>query len=284
MELFKTNLNAEKLQEILDCFVEITGIRSAYINGTAENMTGNHMDLCAFCKAAKRVPYIADGCVKSDQEAFRKARDTGRVYLYRCHIGLWEAVIPLFVKSRSAGYLMIGQVKCCDSGNVMLDIRALLESLKLPGDVAEDIVQKYGLLHEYRMNQIEAASKMLELIAQNIMNSDIISLYDSTAIEKAREYLRQHYTENVPIRNIALELDISPSSLMSLFKKQVGLTLTGYREALRMDLAKELLLMTSLEIKEIAYRCGYEDPNYFTRVFKKAVKSSPFTFRAENKK
>lgn len=283
MELYKKRLNREKLQEILDCFVEITGIRAAYFDSTVENLSGKNLDSCAFCKSIRQIAAINEGCIRNDETAFNRSKETKSPYLYQCHIGLWEAVVPLMVKDNLAGFLMIGQVKSSDFERTWNDIEAALRSMQTASEKVEDIKNKFIQLPVYQMNQIKAALKMLEIIAQNIINSDIILLYNSSLVEKAKEYLKQHYTENISIKVLAAELDISQSSLITLFKREVGATITEYTENLRMGKARELLLLSPLSVKEIAYQCGYVDQNYFSRVFKKSENLSPIEFRKAQK-
>ena len=289
MELYKQKLNMEKLQEILDCFVEITGINAAYYenadqNISSRNIAGKNMASCDFCKAIREVASINEACMRCDDKAFLTARETKKANLYKCHIGFWEAVVPLFKGNRPMGFLMIGQVKDFESDDVWDRIETLLYPLNTDKAALETIHKKFLELPRLHTRQVEAASKMLEIIAQNIIASDIILLYDSTVIEKTREYLSRHYAMPVSIKALAAKMEISPSSLLSLFKKQTGTSITEYTEALRMEKSKELLLMTSMSIKEISYACGYEDQNYFSRVFKKKEQTSPKAFREANKK
>lgn len=283
MELVKKRLNRAKLQEILDCFTEITGIRAGYFAHDDESIIGKNMDLSAFCNCARQIAAVDEGCRKSDALAFQTARDTKCTYLYQCPMGLWEAVVPLVVKGRLIGYFMLGQVKSMKNPSEGEDIPVLLSSMELSPEKMEEIRSKYRRLPEYRIEQVQAASKMLELIAQSIIHSDVVQVYDATVIEKAREYLQTHYTGQISVKSLATSLDISPSSLTSLFRKRTGTTIMEYVEELRMEKARELLLMTSLSVKEITARCGYEDQNYFSRVFRKKHKSSPVKFREENK-
>lgn len=288
MELFKKKLDKEKLLEILDCFFEITGIGAAYYenadeNISSKNISAKNMESCDFCKSIRKIPSIDEACMKCDDHAFLKARETRTTDLYRCHIGLWEAVVPLFKEGKPTGFLMIGQVKNCGSEDLWDPIESRLLSLGTKAERIEEIHVKFGQLPEFHSRQVEAATKMLEIIAQNIMATDIITIYDSTSVEKTKNFLHQHFAEPIPLKSLASILATSPSSLSSLFKKQTGTSITAYVENLRMGKSRELLLMTSLSVKEIACRCGYEDQNYFSRVFKKNTKTSPKQYREIHK-
>ena len=82
-------------------------------------------------------------------------------------------------------------------------------------------------------------------------------------------YLQQHYDEDLSLKDLANLFFITPTYLSKWFKDKTGATITQFVENLRMERARELLEYTSLSVGEIGRRVGYEDSNYFSRVFKK---------------
>ncbi|MDF1618528.1 helix-turn-helix domain-containing protein, partial [Petrocella sp. FN5] len=64
-----------------------------------------------------------------------------------------------------------------------------------------------------------------------------------------------------------------------IFKEEIGLSFVEYVREKRMDIAKELLKTKNYSVKEICYKIGYNDPNYFSRLFKKLVGVSPTDFK-----
>lgn len=80
---------------------------------------------------------------------------------------------------------------------------------------------------------------------------------------------------------------ISQLSLFSFkreFKKEFYDSPKNYINTLRIKKAKELLQLSKMSISEIAYEVGFNDPLYFTRLFKKKVGTSPTSFRSINMK
>lgn len=77
------------------------------------------------------------------------------------------------------------------------------------------------------------------------------------------------------LTSIAGELGISSNYLSTLFTKEEGTQLKKYIQFRRIDRASELLLRTELSIREIALRCGFEDPNYFSKSFKRRKGMTP---------
>ena len=74
---------------------------------------------------------------------------------------------------------------------------------------------------------------------------------------------------------------ISPSSLRRAFISRLGVSPIQYLTELRMKRAVELLINSTLSIREISTECGYEDEKYFSRVFKKKYGYPPSAFSAK---
>ena len=69
------------------------------------------------------------------------------------------------------------------------------------------------------------------------------------------------------------------SAFFTIFKEESGYNFIEYLTNVRMDRAKELLDNSDLSMKEICAMCGYTDPNYFSRSFKKNVGVTPTEYK-----
>lgn len=108
------------------------------------------------------------------------------------------------------------------------------------------------------------------------------SLRDSKEPAEIREmcrYLEDHYSEKISLEDVTQKVGFSKYYGGRLFKQYMGTTIIDYLIQLRMNKAKELLLKDEYSIKQISYMIGYQDPNYFTWSFKKAMGMSPVKYR-----
>lgn len=117
------------------------------------------------------------------------------------------------------------------------------------------------------------------LMASNFHHT-LAELQDkSELIDNVIQYIRNHYQEDVTLSGIASEFFISPTYLAKKFKEKTDLPVMQYLENWRMERARELLSSSHQSVSEIAGKVGYNDANYFSRVFKKIYGTAPKEFR-----
>lgn len=94
-----------------------------------------------------------------------------------------------------------------------------------------------------------------------------------------KRYVAQHYQEDLFIPGIARAMNYSGAYFSKLFKQCFQQNFISYLTDVRIDAAKSLMEDANLTIREIGERVGYKDPNYFTKVFRKAAGVSPTEYR-----
>lgn len=98
-------------------------------------------------------------------------------------------------------------------------------------------------------------------------------------IQVVVDYLIFHPTEPFDTAFLSEMAQMSPSTLRRLFKEHTGKSPGDFVKDLRMVTAARRLLTTDLGVSQIAYEVGYDDPNYFARMFKKSFGISPREYR-----
>ena len=102
-----------------------------------------------------------------------------------------------------------------------------------------------------------------------------------SVISKAKAYIDENYQKDISLDDVSRHVDISPYYFSKLFKQEDGRTFIEYLTGLRIREARRLLRSPGLSIKEIGIMCGYADPNYFSRIFKKYEGVTPSEFREQ---
>ena len=114
----------------------------------------------------------------------------------------------------------------------------------------------------------------------NLVKKDSTSSY-SPIIKDAIHFINLNLNKNLTLKAIASNISVSSQYLSTLFKQEVGQSLTEFIAKNRLEQAKYFLKESSLSISEIASEVGYADLNYFSKVFKKHYGVTPSTYREE---
>ena len=98
-------------------------------------------------------------------------------------------------------------------------------------------------------------------------------------IEKIKEYINEHYMDNISLNLIADEMGVSSGYISTLFPKVVGCGFVDYLNTVRIEHACSYLEQNYFKTYEIAYRVGFNDEKYFSKVFKKIKGMTPKEYR-----
>ncbi|MBQ7915431.1 MAG: AraC family transcriptional regulator [Firmicutes bacterium] len=101
----------------------------------------------------------------------------------------------------------------------------------------------------------------------------------SPIVRRVLIYIDSNLSSDLSLKTHAKHLNVNPSYLSSVFKKETGSTLTDYVARKRVDHAIFLLNTTTLQIQTIAQHCGIPDICYFTKTFKKLTGKTPSEYR-----
>lgn len=101
----------------------------------------------------------------------------------------------------------------------------------------------------------------------------------SLLVRKVLTQIDSDLTADLSLKTLAKLLNVNPSYLSTLFKKETGSTLTEFVNHKRIEHAIFLLNSTSMQIQTIAQFCGVPDVNYFTKTFKKVIGKTPKEYR-----
>ena len=93
------------------------------------------------------------------------------------------------------------------------------------------------------------------------------------------QFIQDHYAEKISLKELAENVNISTCHFCRTFKQMTGKTTSDYINGVRLEKAVALLEQKELNITEIAIRCGFDDVNYFSRLFRKYYSTTPTRFR-----
>lgn len=100
-----------------------------------------------------------------------------------------------------------------------------------------------------------------------------------TLEERVISYFSRHYMEKITLDGLAERLNYNKSYLVRYFRQKTGVTPIRYLNRMRLRNARILLRHREYSVAEISYRCGFESPSYFIRLFREAYAETPDVYR-----
>ncbi|MCX7805372.1 MAG: PocR ligand-binding domain-containing protein [Planctomycetota bacterium] len=241
------------------------------------------MHASPFCMYVKSASGGEKACVECDMHrgnalAFRERKPVVR----RCHAGLIEALVPVICGSRHLGTIFAGQAR--PSGEPPPDMRPLAALGLDPGRAGELLSRAQAA----SWREMEKLGRVLDVVARRTADEyecfelGRVALDERSApVRAAIQFVRDRLDRPPRLEEAAAVAYLSPSRFSHLFSEMMGVSFREYVLRLRIERAKFLLANTPASVGEIAVRCGFQDPNHFSRIFRRAAGVPPTEFREQ---
>ncbi len=182
------------------------------------------------------------------------------------------------------------------------------------GPTAQQLYARYAskLSNNYRnipfsVNTIKQFDKIFKLFDRNYLDShieyanllclnfissfiyhdfeaEIQANHNNTLTESLKNFLIDNLEQNFSLDEIANKFNYSKSYLHTKFKENTGYSLLVFFNLKKIQKACEYLNYTDLSIKEISFKVGFDDPLYFSRIFKNIMGQSPRNYKQDRRK
>jgi AraC-like DNA-binding protein/ligand-binding sensor protein len=207
-----------------------------------------------------------------------------------CHAGVSEYIIPIKNAEQCIGAICVGIFKT-DHRLAEYLVKRTCRNSTLQG---EQIFEKYQQLLCEPPPDLAVIANHLQIVAEYLGNiftkaksthmefKFVKKLYNSrenSILAHTLEYIKQNYAEPITVNQIAGFCYCSETYINHIFKKRMGTNIKMYINIIRVEQAKNLLVNTNQNIANIALKVGFNDPNYFTRVFTATSGESPTEYK-----
>ena len=138
---------------------------------------------------------------------------------------------------------------------------------------------------DYYMKCLNAPSLFasLKILLDSLWESGEDKGADSSSVvqqvEQIHRYIEQSYHENITLTALAEQYHMDASYLSRIFSQKYGETIIAFLTRIRMEKAAELMKDQDKKLETISFLVGYDDYNYFSRVFRKKMGCSPREYR-----
>ena len=272
------NFNIGKLDDLLYDFYRITGLTISIWDAKFTQLSFQPKPMRSFCRIIKSSPEGNRRCYSCDKKLCMECAKNGSPATHRCHAGLVDTAIPIKFKDTIMGYMMFGQVidKDTDKTESVSLIDRLSRELSLS---PEELQSSYDELEIYNEDKIISAANILKTATRSLWLSEYIEIGYNTTASKLDGYIRAHINEELSVRLLCDELGVSKNKLYEIAHQSFKTSIGEYITSVRIDEAKQLLSATDYPITQISSMVGIQNYNYFIKLFKSRVGSSPLKYR-----
>ena len=238
----------------------------------------------AFCAVMAEKSQTCAACLQLQEELTQDARNEPATRM--CVYGLCETAVPVKLGQQTIGFLQTGQVLRQNPTEASFQ-RAVDQARKLGVDIDNERTKRtYFKTPVAARRKLESVSNLLVIFADHLaMKSNQLAVQKANAeppiIARARQFIREHYTEDLSLGQISRAVNTSRFYFCKLFRKATGLSFIEFVSRTRIEKAKNLLLNPNLRISEIAFAIGFQSLTHFNRVFKRIVGQSPTKYRGK---
>ena len=147
--------------------------------------------------------------------------------------------------------------------------------------MGEEAVLGYGYnCSREKIGEISRLGNLREQEKENVSGQTDAGKAYSKPVRESLAMIDMQYSENISLEEICSRVAVSKNYFCYLFKRETGTSLWNYLTMVRLKQAKKLLKETNLRNYEVAFQVGYDNPSYFSRLFKKQEGMTPNEYRA----
>lgn len=252
-----------ELGTILDNFASIFDIRIAYfLPDGSESRIGKNREISRYCKLLRSDLGLVNTCLATDEKKRQRARESGKLQSYICHGGCNEVIKPVFSDSALLGYIMIGQAVTRPG------IPEQVQELARKEGLTEELFPAFRELPHYNRRKLDDIIQLFSELTDLVILKNLIRRKNLGPVGRICEYL-QNQDHTISLEEAATIANISKSRLRHKFLEERGVSFTRVKQSVCMEKAKKLMEKEpALSVQEVAWRLGYSDPLYFSRVFR----------------
>jgi AraC-like DNA-binding protein/ligand-binding sensor protein len=262
----------EEVQRLIDSFAYCFKVKiTVFSSGIEELLVGLQNPGSRFCQLIQKELHFRYRCCRQDKLMCERCKQKHELLIYHCYAGLREAVLPIKIEENLIGYAMLGQFRTQN---------------ELPGEIVRDWLSqgfkietlKTAFLEQPFFDQtaLDNMLRLFSMLVSFIVTREYVKVRRPGLVEQTVRWLEDHIAEPVSIDDIAAAMNRSKSTISHRIKQQLGLSFKQLCILKRIQRFESIASSEPhISIHEAAARVGYEDPYYFSRIYKKIRLTAP---------
>lgn len=255
------NLNVvirPEAQQLLDNFAGLMKVRTIFMAADGQMLEHgrSHGGNSEFCRLAQERFFPVERCLESDLSGREQCLKSRTLECYQCHAGLTEMVAPVLSGDQVLGFIMFGQFR---------------RSAQMPewcrGDTR--MARAWKKLPLLDAEKLEELTGMLRMLVDYVVARELLEWHGMHRAELFERYLDIHLAEDIRLEQVSRYLGCSVSGLTKWLRESgLGNFKKRLTEKRLKHVEKLLRERPEFTVGEAAREAGYEDPHYFSRVYR----------------
>lgn len=270
-KLFFNPLVKKLIESFSYCFdVKIT----FYSLNMEEWLVGYHTDSSDFCTMIQQKLKVRYRCLNQDNTMSKKCRRLERKFVYRCHGGLSEALLPIKMDGKMIAIAMLGQFR------MEGEIPKLLRSEWKEAGYDEKELSK--AFHDRPFFSSERIDKMLYIFSATLeflVHTQNMTIKKPELVERILGYVEEKIDIPLSIDDVAKALDKSPSTITHTLKARLDMSFKQLVITEKIQKWERIIINDpTISVTQAAHMVGYDDAMYFSRLYRSKKDTTPTDF------
>lgn len=272
-----SSFDKDALFNLIKDLYTVIGIRISIFDDEFNVVTEYPTVAPEICSLIRTTKEGRDACRKCDKDACERAKKMRAPHVYQCHAGINEAITPIQLNDGILGYAIFAHM-LPDESSEIASTEIINRCLKY-GLSESDLKSAVKYLKTYSIEKIMASIRLLDAISAYLQIKKLADWKNEELAEQIQTHIDKNLDSPLCSDMICKTFYVSRTKLYQLSMKAFGMGIGQYITKRRIEKAKELLTSGLCSVSQTAKMTGFDDYNYFCKLFKKQTGKSPSSFK-----
>ena len=265
----------EEVQRLIDSFAYCFKVKVTIFSARMEELiVGLQNPGSEFCQLIQKKLRFRFRCCRQDTMMCQRCYQKNSMITYNCYAGPSETVVPIKIEEKLVGYGLLGQFR------TRRDLpEEILKFWTKAGLDPEEIKTAFEEQPFFDKSALDNMLRLFSMLTTFIVTREYVRVRHPGVAEQVIHWLDNHIGEQVTLEAASAAVGRSCSTISHTIKRQLGMSFKHLCILKRIQRFESIVATDPfLSIQEAVSQVGYEDPLYFSRIYKKVRLASPSTY------
>ena len=265
----------EELQRLIDSFAYCFKVKITIFSSKMEEwIVGLQNPGSLFCQLMQKKLRLHYRCCRQDRLMCERCEQKDDWLIYHCYAGPSEAVLPIKIDGTLIGYGVLGQFRTSKGLS-----EEIVEQGAKAGFDQETIQEAFEKQPFFDQTALDNMLRLFSMLIAFAVNREYVRFRRPGLAEQVSHWVDEHIAEPFTLDELAASVNRSKSAISHTIKRQLGLSFKQLCILKRIERFESIIINDpDISIQEAAAFIGYQDPFYFSRIYKKVRFIAPSTY------